>query len=50
LLTDGAGQLVVAGVWPAAAPLGSQLWLQYWVVDGSAPQGLAGSNGLQVDS
>ncbi|MFT7463932.1 MAG: putative deacylase [Pseudohongiellaceae bacterium] len=49
LLTDGNGQLLIGGVWPSAVPLGSTLWLQYWVVDGSAPQGLAGSNGLQVD-
>lgn len=44
--TDGDGALVLPAAWPTGFPPGFSTWFQAWVVDGAAPKGLAGSNGL----
>lgn len=41
------GGSVVSFTWPAGIPSGALLWYQQWVVDGSAVQGFAGSNGVR---
>jgi predicted carbohydrate-binding protein with CBM5 and CBM33 domain len=48
LTTDGAGELVVNGTWPAGVPSGFVTYLQCWIVDGQGPKGLAASNGLSA--
>lgn len=45
---DAAGAASAEFVWPAAQPSGTELWLQYWIVDPLAPAGLAASNGLRA--
>ncbi|HEX5011519.1 MAG TPA: FG-GAP-like repeat-containing protein [Planctomycetota bacterium] len=46
-VTDAAGGATFAGPWPGDLPAGSSVFLQAWVVDHAAPQGVAGSNGLE---
>lgn len=46
-LTDGGGQQTWSAAWPAGLPAGSSVYLQAWILDAAAVQGVAGSNGLQ---
>ena len=46
LPTDGNGALVIASVWPTGVPSGSQFWVQEWITDAAALQGVSASNGL----
>jgi len=45
LPVNGAGELVIGTNWPAA-PSGTSIYFQYWVVDPAAPFGASASNGL----
>ena len=47
LFTNGGGNLPIAAVWPSGIPSGFELVLQYWIVDGGAPFGLAASNAVK---
>ncbi len=47
LLTNVDGEIVIPAEWPHGAPAGFSFFTQFWIVDGAAPVGLAGSNGLQ---
>ena len=50
VVTVGAnGSLALAGPWPPGAPSGMVFYFQWWVLDPSAPQGWASSEGLQVE-
>jgi len=49
LVTDSAGELVLAGQWPAGLPSGLELFFQAWIVDPVGPEGFAASNGLRVE-
>jgi hypothetical protein len=44
--TDAAGSLSLPFTWPAGVPAGADVWLQAWIDDASASQGLSASNGL----
>ncbi len=46
LLSDAGGELALAGAWPAGVPSGTQVFLQAWIDDAGAPQGLSASNAL----
>jgi len=48
VVTDGGGQLSLAGAWPAGVPSGAELWLQVWIADGAAAAGLAATGGLRL--
>lgn len=41
------GSAALPLTWPAGAPPGISLWFQGWVIDPSAPSGLAATNGLR---
>ena len=45
--TDAAGMHQLVLPWPLSAPVGVDMYYQYWVVDGSAVQGASASNGLK---
>ena len=47
LVTNAAGTLVLSAIWPTL-PGGTILYFQEWIVDASAPAGLAASNGLRA--
>jgi hypothetical protein len=47
LLTDGTGELVLAGAWPAGAG-GLTLYLQFWWKDPAGPAGYASSNAVSA--
>ena len=47
LFTSGAGTLPISSTWPSGIPSGFELILQYWIVDGGAPFGLAASNAVK---
>ncbi|HEX5010740.1 MAG TPA: integrin alpha [Planctomycetota bacterium] len=47
LIVGGGGSLVISATWPAGVPSGFELLLQAWIVDASAVQGLAATNGLR---
>ena len=47
-VTDGSGSLTLNAAWPTGVPPGFSVWLQQWIVDAGAPQGLAASNGLRA--
>jgi len=46
LPTGPLGEVSLTATWPLGVPSGVALHYQSWTVDGGAPQGLAGSNGL----
>ena len=46
-LADTLGAAAIATTWPSLPP-SSDVYLQVWVLDGAAPQGLAASNALHV--
>ena len=48
LVTNAAGGLTLMGTWPAGVPLGAKLYLQAWIADPAAVQGLAASNTLRI--
>ena len=48
--TNGNGEAMLAGTWPAAVPTGVTLWFQTWIADAAAPQGAAATNGLSITS
>jgi hypothetical protein len=45
--TDPAGAAAWSGAWPGGLPAGSNIYLQAWIVDAQAAQGVAASNGLR---
>jgi hypothetical protein len=45
-LTDAGGTLPLAATWPAGLPSGLEIYLQYWIVDATAPHGFAASNAV----
>lgn len=48
--TDSNGFYFFGVNWPASVPQGAQLFFQVFIPDGTAPQGLSATNGLQVTS
>jgi hypothetical protein len=48
LPTDATGSLLLQATLPAQLPPGLQLWMQLWVPDAGAPQGLAATNALRL--
>jgi hypothetical protein len=46
---DGAGELFAPGAIDAAVPPGTSVAMQFFFLDGSAVQGVSGSNGLRID-
>lgn len=48
LPTDATGSLLLQTALPAQLPPGLQLWMQLWVPDAGAPQGLAATNALRL--
>lgn len=48
LPTDAAGELTLAGSWPAGIPAGVHFWVQAWTVDAVAPAGLSASNAVRA--
>ena len=46
LVTDGSGELIIPGTWPAGVPTGFMIYLQYWIVDPASVCGLAASNAV----
>ena len=46
LPTDGAGELVLPGVWPGGVPSGVTLTFQHWLIDAGGPFGFASSNAV----
>jgi hypothetical protein len=47
LPTGGEGAVALPFTWPASAPLGTSVYLQFWIVDGSASLGFSASNALR---
>ena len=47
LVSNGAGEVVLPSLWPAAVPPGFTVWLQYFFEDLGAPFGGAGSNAVR---
>jgi PKD repeat protein len=43
---DGAGSIVLEDTWPAGIPGGTVTSWQYWIEDGTGPQGFTASNGV----
>lgn len=41
-----AGSASLSGVWAPGTPAGTPVWAQWWVVDGSGPQGVTASNAV----
>ena len=49
LSTNPSGSRVLSWLhWPAALPSGTELLLQYWIVDPAGPAGFSASNALQA--
>ena len=49
LSTDSSGSRALSWLhWPAALPSGTELLLQYWIVDPAGPAGFSASNALQA--
>jgi len=48
LLTDATGSLQLQASLPAQLPPGLHLWVQLWVPDAGAPQGLSATNALRL--
>jgi len=46
LAADGSGGLSLGASWPAGVPIGTSLYLQYWVTDAGGPSGFAASNAI----
>lgn len=42
----GMGKTDFAGTWPSNLPAGVQLWMQFWIVDPTAPLGLSATNAV----
>ena len=47
LVTDAAGAAAWSGAWPGGLPTGSSIYLQAWIADAQAVQGVSASNGLR---
>jgi len=47
-MTDAAGALTLAALWPAALPPGFSFWTQAWFKSTGTPAGFAGTNGVRV--
>jgi hypothetical protein len=47
LATDPLGDLVLVGAWPDGVPAGVSFYVQAWISDGTAPQGLSASDALR---
>jgi len=47
LVTDAAGEVHLAGPWPAGGS-GATLWLQFWITDAGGVKGKAASNAVQA--
>ncbi len=47
LVTDASGAAAWSGAWPGGLPAGSSIYLQAWIVDVQAVQGVSASNGLR---
>jgi len=47
-VTDAAGALSFATTWPTGLPSGLTIYLQDWIIDATAPQGLAASNAVSA--
>ncbi|HZM00697.1 MAG TPA: integrin alpha [Planctomycetota bacterium] len=48
LVVSNEGTLALPFTWPAGLPPGFDLWLQLWIADPTAPQGLSATNGLHA--
>jgi hypothetical protein len=48
LATKGSGGFTLASTWPAGVPSGFELFVQAWIPDPAAAQGLSASNGLRA--
>jgi hypothetical protein len=49
LSTDASGSRMLSWTsWPSGLPAGTELLMQYWIVDAAAPAGFAASNGLSA--
>jgi len=46
LLTDGAGEISLAGSWPPGVPMGATTYFQYWIADPGAIVFFSASNGM----
>ena len=46
LPTNGAGEIPLAATWPGGVPSGTDLFFQYWIVDGGGVGGFAASNAV----
>ena len=46
--TDGSGTLSGTTTWPEGVPSGTELYVQFWIVDPGGPVGLAASNALRA--
>ena len=46
--TGPTGGFQLQALWPAGVPPGSQLALQFWVIDPGGPAGYSASNGLAI--
>ena len=49
LPVNGAGTLTLTDNFPAGAPSGLSLYMQFWIVDAGGPRGLSASNAIQGD-
>ncbi len=47
--TDAQGDWSITAAWPAGVPSGLDVYFQAWILDGGAPKGYAGSNGVLLD-
>ena len=47
--TDAQGDWSITAPWPAGVPSGLDVYFQAWILDGGAPKGYAGSNGVLLD-
>jgi hypothetical protein len=45
---DRLGGLHVAGLWPAAVPSGTEIWLQLFFIDPAAVHGLSATGGMRL--
>ena len=48
LLTSPTGELTLSTTWPLG-PGGYSFWTQFWIVDGTAPQGFTASTAVRTD-
>lgn len=50
MFTDFAGEADLSFLWPQGVPSGGAVYFQWWVQDGGAQEGFAGSNGLKAQA